>query len=68
MVSGRAGGAAETLTSRALWNDLHVGLDLKAVLDTLLAGSTDDESPAPDVWARNHHETIGVSRQKERLP
>ena len=55
-----------TLTSSALRNDLHVGIYLKAVLDALLAGSTDYESLAPDVWARNHPETIRVYRQEER--
>ena len=55
-----------TLTSSALRNDLHVGLYLKAVLDALLAGSTDYESLAPDVWARNHPEAIRVYRQQER--
>ena len=57
-----------TWTSRAFRNDLHGGSDLKAVLDALLAGSTDDESLAPDAWARNHPEPIGVYRQKQRLP
>ena len=57
-----------TWTSRALRNDLHGGSDLKAVLDALLAGETDDESLAPDAWARNHPGAIGVYRQEERHP
>jgi hypothetical protein len=52
--------------SSALRNDLHVGMYLKAVLDALLAGSTDYAALAPDVWAQHHPEAIRRYRQEER--
>ena len=55
-----------TLTSSALRNDLHVGMYLQAVLDALLAGSTDYAALAPDVWAGQHPEAIRRYRQEER--
>ncbi len=55
-----------TLTSSARRNDLHVGINLKAVHDALLAGSTDYASLAPDVWAQQHPEAIRDYRQEER--
>ena len=55
-----------TLTSSALWNDLHVETYIKAVLDTLLAGSTDYDALAPEAWAKTHPEAIRAYRQTER--
>lgn len=55
-----------TLTSSALRNDLHVETYIKAVLDTLLAGSTDYDALAPEAWAKTHPEAIREYRQTER--
>jgi transposase len=59
-----------TLVSSALRNDLDVFVYLKAVLDALLAGSTDDAglyaSLRPDRWAASHPESIRRYRQEER--
>ena len=55
-----------TLVSSALRNDLDVYTYIKAVLDALLAGSTDYASLRPDRWAAAHPEAIRVYRQEER--
>lgn len=55
-----------TLTRSALRNDLHVETYIKAVLDTLLAGSTDYDALAPEAWAKTHPEAIREYRQTER--
>jgi transposase len=55
-----------TLVSSALRNDLDVYSYVKAVLDSLLAGSTDYESLRPDTWAAAHPEAIRVYREEER--
>lgn len=55
-----------TLVSSAVRNDLDVYSYVKAVLDALLAGSTDYESLRPDQWAAAHPEAIRVYRQEER--
>ena len=66
VAAGEQAAMLMTLTSSALRNDLHVGMYLKAVLDALLAGSTDYAALAPDVWARQHPEAIRRYRQEER--
>jgi len=53
------------LTSSSLRNDLHVGVNLKALLDAMLAGSTDYASLAPDFWAQQHPEEIRHYRKRE---
>ena len=65
---GRCERAADflTLTSSAVRNDLDVWAYVKAVLDQLLAGSTDYESLRPDIWKKSHGESIRVYRTKER--
>jgi transposase len=55
-----------TLVSSALRNDLDVWMYLKAVLDALLAGSTDYASLRPDRWAASHPDAIRTYRQDER--
>jgi transposase len=55
-----------TLVSSALRNDLDVYVYIKAVLDTLLAGSTDYAALRPDVWAQAHPEAIRNYRKEER--
>lgn len=55
-----------TLVSSALRNDLDVYVYVKAVLDALLAGSTDYASLRPDRWAAAHPEAIRKYRQEER--
>jgi transposase len=55
-----------TLISSALRHDLDVGAYLKAVLDQLLAGSTDYASMRADVWKQSHPEHVRVYRQEER--
>jgi transposase len=55
-----------TLVSSALRNDLDVYAYIKAVLDALLAGSTDYAALRPDVWAQAHPETIRNYRKEER--
>ena len=55
-----------TLVSSALRNDLDVYVYIKAVLDALLAGSTDYASLRPDRWAQAHPEAIRTYRQEER--
>lgn len=55
-----------TLVSSALRNDLDVYVYIKAVLDALLAGSTDYVALRPDVWAQAHPEAIRTYRQEER--
>jgi transposase len=55
-----------TLVSSALRNDLDVYVYIKAVLDALLAGSTDYAALRPDVWAQAHPEAIRTYRQEER--
>ena len=55
-----------TLVSSALRNDLDVYAYLKAVLDALLAGSTDYANLRPDRWAIDHPAAIRQYRQKER--
>ena len=55
-----------TLVSSALRNDLDVYSYIQAVLDALLAGSTDYEGLRPDIWAAAHPEAIRVYRREER--
>lgn len=55
-----------TLVSSALRNDLDVSTYIKAVLDTLLSGSTDYHSLRPDRWATAHPDAIRAYRQTER--
>lgn len=55
-----------TLVSSAVRNDLDVWAYVKAVLDALLAGSTDYASLRPDVWASAHPEQIRRYRVEER--
>jgi transposase len=55
-----------TLVSSALRNDLDVYVFIKAVLDALLAGSTDYASLRPDNWAKAHPEAIRQYRKEER--
>lgn len=55
-----------TLVSSALRNDLDVYSYIQAVLDALLAGSTDYASLRPDIWAAAHPEAIRTYRQEER--
>lgn len=55
-----------TLVSSALRNDLDVYVYLKAVLDALLAASTDYAGLRPDRWAASHPESIRRYRQEER--
>ena len=52
--------------SSALRNDLDVYSYIQAVLDALLAGSTDYEGLRPDIWAAAHPEAIRVYRREER--
>ena len=66
VAAGEQAAMLMTLTSSAVRNDLHVGMYLQAVLDALLAGSTDYAALAPDVWARQHPEAIRRYRQEER--
>jgi hypothetical protein len=54
------------LTSKALRNDLHFGIYLKAVLDALLDGSRSYAALVPNVWACRHPEAIRRYRQQER--
>jgi transposase len=55
-----------TLVSSALRNDLDVFVYIKAVLDALLAGSTDYAGLRPDNWAQAHPEAIRSYRKDER--
>lgn len=55
-----------TLVSSAVRNDLDVWAYVKAVLDALLAGSTDYASLRPDRWAASHPEHIRTYRTRER--
>jgi len=55
-----------TLVSSALRNDLDVYDYVKAVLDALLAGSTDYAALRPDQWAKAHPESVRTYRQDER--
>jgi transposase len=55
-----------TLVSSALRNDLDVYAYIKAVLDALLAGSTDYAVLRPDHWAQAHPEAIRSYRKDER--
>jgi hypothetical protein len=55
-----------TLVSSALRNDLDVYAYLKAVLDALLAGSSDYAALRPDVWAQAHPEAARDYRKEER--
>lgn len=55
-----------TLVSSAWRNDLDVFAYIKAVLDALLAGSTDYASLRPDRWAIDHPAAIRQYRQEER--
>jgi transposase len=55
-----------TLVSSALRNDLDVYVYIKAVLDTLLAGSTNFAALRPDVWAQAHLEALRIYRKDER--
>jgi transposase len=55
-----------TLVSSALRSDLDVHAYIKAVLDGLMAGSTDYAALRPDVWAQAHPEAIRTYRQEER--
>jgi transposase len=55
-----------TLVSSALRSDLDVYCYIKAVLDALLAGSTDYAALRPDVWAQAHPEAIRNYRKEER--
>jgi transposase/uncharacterized coiled-coil protein SlyX len=55
-----------TLVSSALRNDLDVYAYIKAVLDSLLAGSTDYSALRPDLWAQAHPEAIRNYRKEER--
>lgn len=55
-----------TLVSSALRNDLDVYAYLKAVLEALLAGSTDYDSLRPDRWAAAHPAALRAYRQQER--
>jgi transposase len=55
-----------TLVSSALRSDLDVYVYIKAVLDTLLAGSTNYAVLRPDVWAQAHPEAIRIYRKDER--
>jgi len=43
-----------------------VRVDVKDVLDQLLAGSCDYRGLRPDVWGANHPEFIRTYRQEER--
>ena len=55
-----------TLVSSALRNDLDVYVYIKAVLDALLAGSTDYASLRADTWAQAHPEALRNYRKEER--
>jgi transposase len=55
-----------TLVSSALRNDVDVYSYIKAVLDALLAGSTDYASLRPDRWAEAHPEALRAYRKEER--
>lgn len=54
------------LVASALRNDLEVWAYLDDVLRRLLAGDTDYRSLRPDVWAREHPDTIRQYRVQER--
>jgi hypothetical protein len=55
-----------TLVSSALRCDLDVFVDVKDILDKLLAGSSDYHSLRPDVWKQTHLEAIRIYRSEER--
>lgn len=55
-----------TLVSSALRNDLDPYDYFRAVLDALLAGTTDFAALRPDAWAKSHPEFIRTYRQRER--
>lgn len=64
--AGEQAAMPRTLTSSALRNDLHVETYIKAVLDVLLAGSTDYDALVPEEWAKTHPEAIREYRQTEQ--
>ena len=70
LISPDAGDRAATLLtliSTALRHDLDVWAYLKAAIDQLQAGSTDNHSLRPDVWKLAHPEFVRTYRTEERL-
>jgi hypothetical protein len=55
-----------TFISTALRHDLHVCAYLKAAIEQLQAGSTDDHSLRPEVWKLAHPQFVPVYRAEER--
>jgi hypothetical protein len=55
-----------TFISTALRHDLHVCAYLKAAIDQLQVGSTDDHSLRPEVWKLAHPQFVPVYRAEER--
>ena len=55
-----------TFISTALRHDLHVCAYLKAAIDQLQAGSTDDHSLRPEVWKLAHPQFVPTYRAEER--
>jgi hypothetical protein len=55
-----------TVVSSAARHDLDVFLDVKDVLDRLLAGDTNYAGLRPDVWKETHPEAIRLYRVEER--
>jgi hypothetical protein len=66
VAAGNRAATMLTLISSAVRHDLDVAAYLKAVLDQLLAGSTDYDSMRADVWKQSHPEHIRIYRQEER--
>ena len=55
-----------SLVSSAHRNDLDIFVDVKDVLDRLLAGETNYDVLRPDVWKQSHPEAIRIYRVEER--
>ena len=55
-----------TLVSSAVRNDLDVWAYIKGVLDRLLVGETNYAALRPDVWRREHPESVREYRVAER--
>ncbi|MFM8581319.1 MAG: hypothetical protein ACKOFW_07430, partial [Planctomycetaceae bacterium] len=50
----------------AMRNDLHVETHIKAVLDTLLAGSTDYDALTLEAWAKTHRRKRRCNTEAEQ--
>jgi transposase len=66
VAGGQRAAQLMTIVSTAIRNCLDVTAYLSAMLDQLLAGSTDYESMCPHIWKQSHPEAVRQYREEER--